>query len=166
MRAVESTHDELGRYDPESLQGRHAGLISRLGAALVDILVVALIVSGIYIAVVTLVFAVSPTTFKPSVLPNWVLIPLTAVVALAYLTQGWSSTGRTYGCGLMGLRVVSRSGSHPGLKRSVLRAAAYVVFPAGLLWVAFSATNRSVQDTLLGTQVVYDWAARQPAISR
>lgn len=171
MRAIDSAPDDVGRddagrRDPKGLQGRRAGLISRTGAAIVDVVIVALVVSGIYLAVVALVFAISPGTFKPSALPSWVLIPLTGVVALVYLIQGWSGTGRTYGCSLMGLRVVDRAGNKPGLRRSSLRAAAYVVFPAGLLWVAFSAANRSVQDVLVGTDVVYDWAPHEPTLIR
>jgi hypothetical protein len=33
-----------------------------------------------------------------------------------------------------------------------------VVFPIGLLWVAVSQDNRSAQDILLRTTVVYDWS--------
>lgn len=141
-------------------------MISRLGAALIDVLVVALIVSGVYLAFIALVFAISPGTFDAGRLPNWVLIPLSAVIALGYLTQGWNGTGRTYGCSLMGLRVVDRAGNTPGLRRSLLRAVSYLVFPAGLLWVAFSAASCSVQDLLVGTYVIYDWAPHEPAISR
>lgn len=167
MRALDdAAADDVGRRDPQSLQGLRAGLISRIGAAVVDVLLVALIVTGIYLTFVALVFAISPGTFKPSTLPNWVLIPLSAVVSLAYLTQGWSGTGRTYGCSLMGLRVVDGAGNKPGVRRSFLRAVSYLVFPAGLLWVASSATNRSLQDILVGTHVVYDWAPHEPSINR
>lgn len=166
MRALDDASDDVGRRDPQSLQGRRAGLISRIGAAVVDVLVVSLIVTGIYLTFVALVFAISPGTFTATALPSWLLIPLTGVVSLAYLTQGWSGTGRTYGCSLMGLRVVDGAGNKPGLRRSFLRAVSYLVFPAGLLWVASSATNRSLQDMLVGTQVVYDWAPHEPSINR
>jgi hypothetical protein len=43
-----------------------------------------------------------------------------------------------------------------------VRAALCVVFPIGLYWAVVSATSRSVQDTLLRTAVVYDWAAGVP----
>jgi uncharacterized RDD family membrane protein YckC len=33
-----------------------------------------------------------------------------------------------------------------------------VLFPAGLLWVLASRRNASVQDLIVGTAVVYDWA--------
>jgi len=31
------------------------------------------------------------------------------------------------------------------------------VFPIGVLWVAVSRTNKSVQDILVRTSVIYDW---------
>ena len=36
----------------------------------------------------------------------------------------------------------------------------------GLLWVALSRENRSVQDLVLRTSVVYDWQAKGAASSR
>jgi hypothetical protein len=32
------------------------------------------------------------------------------------------------------------------------------VFPAGLLWCAVNARNRSLQDIVMRTSVVYDWS--------
>jgi uncharacterized RDD family membrane protein YckC len=43
---------------------------------------------------------------------------------------------------------------------ALLRALACVLFPLGLLWVAFSRDLRSVQDIVLRTSVVYDWQHR------
>ena len=37
-----------------------------------------------------------------------------------------------------------------------------VVFPIGLLWCVVSEENRSVQDLLLRTSVIYDWSVRVP----
>jgi uncharacterized RDD family membrane protein YckC len=34
----------------------------------------------------------------------------------------------------------------------------YVLFPLGLLWILASRRNASVQDLILGTAVLYDWA--------
>jgi hypothetical protein len=39
-----------------------------------------------------------------------------------------------------------------------------VLFPILLLWVAVSRQNRSVQDLVLRTSVVYDWTARGPGL--
>jgi uncharacterized RDD family membrane protein YckC len=38
----------------------------------------------------------------------------------------------------------------------------YVLFPAGLLWVLASRRNASLQDLIVGTVVVYDWAYHPP----
>jgi uncharacterized RDD family membrane protein YckC len=54
--------------------------------------------------------------------------------------------------------VVDRFGRRLSLRRALARAVLYVLFPAGLLWVLASRRNASVQDLVLGTAVVYDWA--------
>ena len=59
---------------------------------------------------------------------------------------------------LAGLRVVDRGGQRLSLWRSFARAVLYVGFPAGLLWVLVSRHNASVQDLIVRTVVVYDWA--------
>jgi hypothetical protein len=41
---------------------------------------------------------------------------------------------------------------------ALLRAAFCVFFPIGLLWCAGSRANRSVQDVVLRSSVVYDWS--------
>jgi uncharacterized RDD family membrane protein YckC len=59
---------------------------------------------------------------------------------------------------LAGLRVVDRNGQRLSLRRSFARAVLYVLFPAGLLWVLASRRNASLQDLVVGTAVLYDWA--------
>ena len=77
-----------------------------------------------------------------------------------YATTAWSTVGRTYGCHVMGLRVVSRRGRRLHLLVALARAVLCVVFPIGLLWCAVSRTQRSVQDLPLRTTVIYDWNPR------
>jgi hypothetical protein len=43
---------------------------------------------------------------------------------------------------------------------SFVRAALYAIFPIGLLWVLGSGQNRSLQDLVLRTSVIYDWELR------
>ena len=57
----------------------------------------------------------------------------------------------------MGLRVVGVFGGDVGWARASCAAGFYVVFPIGLLWVALDPRQRSVQDRVLATAVVYDW---------
>lgn len=147
-----------------ALQGRPAGFVSRLGAAVVDGVVIAVCVAVIYAGVIGVRFAVSPTTFEASSQPTWLLGPLSFVFILAYFTQWWCTTGRTYGAALMGLRVVTRDGATPRLARSFVRALLCILFPLGLLWVACSPANRSVQDLVARTDVIYDWWPHEPDV--
>ncbi|MFL6002153.1 MAG: RDD family protein, partial [Nocardioides sp.] len=77
--------------------------------------------------------------------------------AILYLAGSWTIVGRSYGCWLMGLRIVDRRGRSPRLMMALLRALLYVLFPVGLLWCGVGRSRKSVQDLLLRTSVVYDW---------
>ena len=140
-----------------SAPGGHAGVVTRSLAAAVDIAVVAMAVVLIYLGTAAVRFALMPLAFvwpRPS--PVFSLVGAT-LVATAYLSVAWATTGRTYGGGLLGLRVLSARRGLIGWPRATVRAVACVVFPAGLLWAAVEPTRRSLQDLLLGSVVVYDW---------
>jgi len=138
-------------------QGKPAGLVSRLLAGIVDLLVVLMVMVATYVGWAAVRFLLRPAKFEfPQ--PTLVLILAAGLVAaVCYLTLGWTLTGRTYGDHLMGLRVVDRSGTTMHLPISVIRAILCAVFPIGLIWAAFSTHNRSVQDILVRTSVRYDW---------
>jgi uncharacterized RDD family membrane protein YckC len=140
-----------------SYQGRRAGIVTRMAAAVIDALVVGMTVLIAYAVVAGLRFMVDPRGFSfPRA--SW-LLNLTAALAITigYLTVAWVVSGRTYGDLVMGLRVVDRRGRLLRLPGALVRALACVVFPVGLLWCAASRANRSVQDVLLRTSVIYDW---------
>ena len=65
----------------------------------------------------------------------------------------------------MGLRVVNFRGRKLHWTGALIRAVFCVVFPIGLFWAVISSQNRSVQDTVMRTSVIYDWA-RGPLIAR
>jgi uncharacterized RDD family membrane protein YckC len=60
----------------------------------------------------------------------------------------------------MGLRVVNFRGQRVRWAGAVLRAAFCVTVPIGLFWAILSPRDRSIQDVVLRTSVVYDWSAR------
>jgi uncharacterized RDD family membrane protein YckC len=143
-------------------QGRRAGVVSRSLAAAVDLLVVIAVLVGSWAAWAGLVFLLNPAGFRfPT---GSVLLGVGAglAVLVVYLTGAWITTGRTYGNRLMGLRVVNFHGTRLRLPAALLRAVAYAGFPVGLLWVAVSRQNRSLQDVVLRTSVIYDWTQRPP----
>ena len=138
-------------------QGRRAGLVSRAAAGVLDALIVLVLLALGYLAVNATAFLLRPRTFQLVTASQPVLLAVAGVSAVVYLAGAWWVAGRTYGGDVMGLRVIDRRGRTPRLVVAVLRAAAYVVFPVGVLWCAMTGSRRSLQDLLVGTNVVYDW---------
>jgi uncharacterized RDD family membrane protein YckC len=134
----------------------NAGIVSRGLAALVDMAVVIVTMGALYLGLVLTTLMVNPAAFRfPA--PNVVFSSaVTFVVAVLYLTLCWTLSGRTVGAVLLGVRVTGRRAEPLRVAIALLRAAACVVFPIGLLWVGVDRQRRSVQDIVLGTRVVYD----------
>ena len=141
-------------------QGRRAGLVTRVVAAAIDSVIVTVALLLGYGAIAAVIFIVDPRNFSfpdASLLFSvfWWLSLL-----VGYLTVAWTASGRTYGCLVMGLRVVGPGGRKLQFLVALVRASLYALFPIGLLWCAVSRENRSVQDVVLRTGVVYDWQPR------
>lgn len=142
--------------------GRRAGVVTRMIAAGVDGLVVILVLLLGYAAVAVTLFLVDPLGFTfPDI---GLLFGMTWAfgVLVVYQALAWWLTGRTYGGLVMGLRVVNFRGRRLRLPGALLRSLFCALFPIGLLWVAINRENRSVQDMVLRTSVVYDWRPRDP----
>ena len=82
-----------------------------------------------------------------------------------YFVLFWSTAGQTPGMRLMGLRVITYGGVHPGVARSVVRLVglglAIVPLFLGFVPVLVDARRRGLQDYLAGTVVLY--AEPEPA---
>ena len=138
-----------------SAPATHAGIVSRGLVGLVDLLVVVVTLGGLYLGLVLATLMFNPTAFR---FPEPNIVFSTAVgfaVAVLYLGMCWALSGCTVGAVVLGVRVVGRNGERLRVVVAALRAAACVVFPIGLLWVAVDQQRRSVQDIVLGTRVVY-----------
>jgi uncharacterized RDD family membrane protein YckC len=149
---------EIRYADARALQGHRAGFASRLVADLVDLGVAWLLGLAALLAAGVIRYLLTGPPLRLPVLPNWLDASAGAAIAVGYLTFSWAATGRSVGKQIAGLRVVDRVGRRLSLRRSFCRAVLYVLFPAGLLWVLASRRNASVQDLVVGTAVVYDWA--------
>jgi uncharacterized RDD family membrane protein YckC len=153
-RSMSRTADAAGR----AIQGRSAGFITRLSADVVDASLVVLAWIGIYLFVGFVPFIAHPVRgFQLPAPAPWFSGLTFCALAIAYLTLTWSGAGRSIGKRIAGLRVVRQAGGRVGVARAFARAILYVVLPIGLLWVIFSSRNRSVWDSILSTEVVYDW---------
>ncbi|QES42508.1 RDD family protein [Streptomyces venezuelae] len=146
-------------------RGRPAGLVSRLVAAAIDALVVAVLGVLLHLGASALVLVVTGPPFRTLDPPAWVTAACGTAIALGYAAGSWATTGRTAGGQVMGLRVSARSGQLLRAAPATLRAALCLALPAGLLWIPLSRRNASVQDLLVRSRVVYDWTPRSPAVS-
>jgi uncharacterized RDD family membrane protein YckC len=156
-RSQPSVH--LAAVPPEArgYQGQRAGLVSRMLASAVDLVVVVGTVAIGYLAVSMVLFLWDPGHFHfPAPDRTW-LLTAGGVVLFCYLSVSWLVNGRTWGDFLLGLRVVNYQGEPLRVAGAVARSALCVVFPIGILWVAVSRANRSVADVVLRTSVVYAW---------
>ena len=147
-----------------AFQGLRSGPVSRTLASIIDVSVVALATAGA-VSGWSLIESLGDRAFVLSIPGPLGAFLLGESLLTIYLWFGWATTGRTVGKQVMGLRVVNHRGElmRPGW--ALLRALACVVFPVGLLWSLISRQNRSLQDVVLRTSVIYDWNARLPARS-
>lgn len=143
-------------------QGRRAGLLTRVVATGIDIGLVYLLMVGLNAVIVAVRWVMAPWIYLPA--PTQVFFLVVGLLTLlGYASLAWSGAGRTFGYQLMGIRVVNRDGQRPSIGLAAVRAAACMVFPPGLLWVLVSGANRSLQDVLLRTSVIYDWVTGMSA---
>jgi uncharacterized RDD family membrane protein YckC len=140
-----------------------AGIVTRAAASLIDLAIVALIVATLYLAVAGVWFLRQGPEFRFPIVSYAQAYVAGALVLIAYFTIGWSAGGRTYGDRLLGLRVRTVGGLELSGLRAFLRAVLCTAFPLLLAWVIVDPKNRSVQDHVLGTHVVYDWGGSRSA---
>lgn len=143
------------------IQGKNAGFTSRFIAVLIDMAFIAVLVLGAYGIWMALRYVLSVFYDFPQ-LSTVPLLLIGYFLMWAYWTWGWAIGGRTLGNVLMGLRVETETAQPLSVSRSALRALFSVVFPIGLAWAVISRSNHSVQDLVMRTRVVFDWAPLVP----
>jgi len=143
-------------------QGRRAGVVTRFAAFALDLAVVAVLLALGYLGwcVADFVWPVGSNSFDPPRPDQWLVLIAGHIVLVAYFTLMWRAGGRTYGCHVMGIRVADRRGRSLRLLPALVRAEFCVLFPIGFFWVVVSTENRSIQDVVMRTSVVYDWDVR------
>jgi uncharacterized RDD family membrane protein YckC len=143
-------------------QGDQAGIVTRLASGVVDALAVGTMLLAVWIGLGAVLFIAHPVKFTfPS--PSYAqALTVGMVIAFGYLTVAWTAAGRTYGDQLLGLRVLDHDGGTVNWPIAVVRALLYLLFPIGLVWILVDPRNRSVQDIVLRTTVIYDWRQRLP----
>ena len=148
-----------------AMQGRRAGLVTRAAADLVDLAI-------LWLLGLLLLLSLGVGRYllhgPPLTLPApawWLSTTVGALTAIAYLAGCWAATGRTPGKQLAGLRLLNTNGTPLSPTASLLRATLCVAFPLGLLWILLSRQNKSAQDLLVHSTVIYDWSSRASRVA-
>src|SRR3954467_14252006 len=160
--AIEAAHARISPVPREAraFQGQRAGIVTRLVAATLDGLVIGTVLLCGYLGLVGLIFLLNPRSFTWPELGVVFSLAAAFAVAFVYFTVFWTLSGRTYGYLVMGLRVLGIGGRRLRFVGAALRAVFVVAVPIGIVWVPLSRNNKSLQDLVLGTRVVYDWEPR------
>jgi uncharacterized RDD family membrane protein YckC len=140
------------------LQGKRAGIASRVAADAVDYAIVIGIYVGILLAVALFEYFIASGQFDvPKPAPG-VTLASQWVIAVLYLTAGWTGNNRTVGKSVIGLRVVTNGGQPLRPRRAFFRALICATLGAiALAWVIVSRRRAGIHDIVLRTSVVYDW---------
>ena len=155
-----STHVDPIPHEARPYQGRRAGLITRTVAAAIDLGLVIIAMGVGYLGISAFLFLLNPRNFTFPTPSLSVVSAIGYAAFVLYLAVNWMGTGRTYGNHIMGLRVVRGDGGRVHPFAAFVRAVLYAILPIGLFWVLVSGQNRSLQDLLVRTSVIYDWDMR------
>ncbi len=147
--------------------GDPAGLVSRISANAIDLVVVVVLLVGAYLGICGFLFLRRGADFSFPTVTYAEAYWAGFAMLIVYFAVSWATSGRTVGDRIMGLRV-RRRGSDEELHgfRALVRALLCAMFPFLLLWVAIDRRRRSVQDILVSSVVVYHWGGtRSPVLS-
>jgi uncharacterized RDD family membrane protein YckC len=162
----EDTHSAADYSIPEDardFQGERAGFATRFLAACIDIAIITVVMFSLWLGTEILQLIFTPGVEVDSPRAATLVVWGYALMTL-YWTVSWATSGRSLGARLMGVRVVNRKGERVRWLIAFARAAFSVGFPIGLGWALISRRNRSVQDVVLRTIVIYDWSLRAPLV--
>jgi uncharacterized RDD family membrane protein YckC len=159
-----SSHVDPIPREVRPFQGHRAGLVTRIAAGVIDLGVVIIALGVCYLGVFAFRFLLDPRNFTLPTPSPGLVYAVGSLLLTFYLAVSWMGSGRTYGNHVMGLRVVNNKGRRLHPLGALARAALCTIFPIGLLWVLVSGQNRSLQDLVLRTSVIYDWFVRPPQL--
>jgi len=138
-------------------QGHRAGIVTKSVANSVDLGLTIGAVVALYLGWAAVLFLVNPRAFTFPQTNFAVMLLVGGAIMTLYFWVSWATVGRTYGDHLLGLRVVGWRGNRMRWLPALVRAMFCVVFMIGLFWTVVSRQNRSIQDVVLRTSVIYDW---------
>ncbi|HLK90102.1 MAG TPA: RDD family protein [Polyangia bacterium] len=139
-----------------ALAAPRAGFVTRLGATVVDTIVLALMLRGT--TWFFLAWRHALRRFAPPIDGIDYLLVFWPLVAAAYHVAFWRLRGQTPGKWVFGVQVVAVDGAKLSVWQATVRALGYLVsalpFYLGFLWI-LGPQRRGFHDRLAHTEVVY-----------
>lgn len=147
-----------------SLQGDYSGVVSRLAAFALDVV----------LSYFMFTLALAAVNFSASIVAghpvHWsrsgsvVVAAISVVWEFVYFAYCWATTGKTPGMVVLGIRVVRADGAHAEPWRAVVRTLilpiSVVLFFVSIPLMLVLRGHQAPHDLVAGTAVVYAWDAR------
>ncbi len=154
------------RIEPDrdiSLQGHYAGVVTRLAAFGIDVVVAMTLftLGGAVLEYVSSSLIGRSVSLSNAPIISVIVLTLWLLIYFAYpIAVG----GRTLGMAFVGLEVVTKEGRPVSGKGAVLRTLflplSIIFLGLGILMILLNRDRRALHDLIAGTAVVYSWNAR------
>ena len=161
-----------------NLKGYYAGVISRLVAFIIDVLIMNLVLLFIgwfisitlallqNLSILGIDFDSLPyiTTIISVITDPYIISIFIFCVIFVYYSFFTIFSGHTPGKAILGLRIVNNNGKKLSFFRATVRFFAYIPtllsLGIGFFWLIVDDQRQAWHDTLSGTFVIYTWEAR------
>ncbi len=145
----------------EGFVAEYAGFWMRLGAYIIDGIILAAINYAIYFvpgfAYFTITWELGSLKIVSSAFAVVILV-LCVTVSIAYPVCFWRWRGQTPGKMALGIKIIRTSGSPLSWRDAALRFLGYIIcwvtFGLLFLWIAFDSRKRGIHDRIAGTCVI------------
>jgi uncharacterized RDD family membrane protein YckC len=144
---------------PNADAGESAGFVIRLGAYVIDSVILCAVMMLIMIPIGVLGALIGSKFGFIGMLLSLFGWLVSMVIGFGYLLVPWALVGVTPGKKILGLKIVRSDGSEPlGYLKAALRMVGYMasgaVFCAGFIMVAFTKDHKGLHDMIADTKVV------------
>jgi uncharacterized RDD family membrane protein YckC len=136
---------------PEEHALEYAGFWIRLGAAVLDLVIIAVILFAVF----SILFACSHVISERR---YFIMALISGLITIAYIIGFWIWRGQTPGKMIAGIKIIRTDSSPLDWPHAVLRYFGYIVscltIFIGFIWIAFDERKQGLPDKIADTYVV------------
>jgi uncharacterized RDD family membrane protein YckC len=156
------------RDEVDTMSGRYAGPVSRLGALGLDVFLISSTFTLLLAGISYLIDVLFGASIDLGDSGNWLAAVALLFYGFFYFWFSQALTGRTISQALVGLKVIRSDGEplSPGAAaiRTIVLPFSFLFFGIGALMALVDRRRRALQDVAAGSSVVYDWGDRPAAL--